>query len=69
MRMITAVMGNEKNNRGKVMGELVREMTDAEKEMMMDKNKEIEHLKMENESLRKVIAWLNIKMMNYEKDR
>ena len=51
------------------MGELVREMTDAEKEMMMDKNKEIEHLKMENESLRKVIAWLNIKMMNYEKDR
>lgn len=69
MRMIIAVMGSEKNKRGEVMGELVREMTDAEKEMMMDKNKEIEHLKMENESLRKVIAWLNIKMMNYEKDR
>ena len=69
MRMIIAVMGSEKNKGDKVMGELVREMTDAEKEMMMDKNKEIEHLKMENESLRKVIAWLNIKMMNYEKDR
>ena len=30
---------------------------------------EMEHLRRENESLREVIAWLNMKMLNQEKDR
>lgn len=53
------------------MSDFVREMTEEEIEAdrMAKMAKEIEQLRMENESLREVIAWLNIKMLNQEKDR
>lgn len=53
------------------MSENTREFTEEEIEAdrMAKMSKEMEHLRMENESLREVIAWLNMKMLNQEKDR
>lgn len=55
------------------MSDYVREMTkeevEAEAEHRAELSRENEKLKMEVESLRAVIAWLNIKMLNQEKDR
>lgn len=45
----------------------------TEEEISAEQNaklvKENENLRMQIESLREVIAWLNIKMLNQEKDR
>ena len=55
------------------MSDYVREMTKEEVEAVAEQRAELsrenEKLKMEVESLRAVIAWLNIKMLNREKDR
>lgn len=53
------------------MSDYVREMTEEEIEAdrMAKMANEMEHLRRENESLREVIAWLNMKMLNQEKDR
>ena len=55
------------------MSDYVREMTKEEiaavAESRVKLSSENEELKMEVESLRAVIAWLNVKMLNQEKDR
>lgn len=55
----------------RAMSECTREFT--EEEISAEHNaklaKENENLRMQIESLREVIAWLNIKMLNQEKDR
>ena len=55
------------------MSDYVREMTKEEiaavAKSRVKLSSENEELKMEVESLRAVIAWLNVKMLNQEKDR
>ena len=55
------------------MSDDVREMTKEEiaavAKSRVKLSSENEELKMEVESLRAVIAWLNVKMLNQEKDR